>query len=416
MLRQAQKGEISVPDEKIKELKERAKELRKTAVTMIYEAQSGHPGGSLSAADIVAALYFSEMHVDPKDPKWPDRDRFVLSKGHVCPIQYAALGKLGFFPEEDLHTLRQEGSKLQGHPSMLKCPGIDISTGSLGQGTACAVGMALAGKRDGRDYRVFDMVGDGELDEGIIWEAMMTAHKYELDNFIMILDNNGLQLDGPSEVIMPLIDVNMKAEAFGFEVYEIDGHDMGQIVEVFDMEEYPGWTCRVVDSTNASAGFGLVVLRAADNRDKGLSLADNADELESMVHNTNSIFTTNDLTYLYRGGRVSKTAAAFGTALNIVPIMHLDYEGHLEVWQKVRGDKQCFKKVIKDVQELVVDAAGQTLIVSEADAPEKAREYGEALVRECGFRDVFYTHIGPIIGAHTGPGLISIFFVGKERA
>lgn len=127
--------------EKIKELKERAKELRKTAVTMIYEAQSGHPGGSLSAADIVAALYFSEMHVDPKDPKWPDRDRFVLSKGHVCPIQYAALGKLGFFPEEDLHTLRQEGSKLQGHPSMLKCPGIDISTGSLGQGTACAVGM-----------------------------------------------------------------------------------------------------------------------------------------------------------------------------------------------------------------------------------------------------------------------------------
>ena len=206
MLRQAQKGEISVPDEKIKELKERAKELRKTAVTMIYEAQSGHPGGSLSAADIVAALYFSEMHVDPKDPKWPDRDRFVLSKGHVCPIQYAALGKLGFFPEEDLHTLRQEGSKLQGHPSMLKCPGIDISTGSLGQGTACAVGMALAGKRDGRDYRVFDMVGDGELDEGIIWEAMMTAHKYELDNFIMILDNNGLQLDGPSEVIMPLID------------------------------------------------------------------------------------------------------------------------------------------------------------------------------------------------------------------
>ena len=183
-----------MPDEKIKELKERAKELRKTAVTMIYEAQSGHPGGSLSAADIVAALYFSEMHVDPKDPKWPDRDRFVLSKGHVCPIQYAALGKLGFFPEEDLHTLRQEGSKLQGHPSMLKCPGIDISTGSLGQGTACAVGMALAGKRDGRDYRVFDMVGDGELDEGIIWEAMMTAHKYELDNFIMILDNNVLQL------------------------------------------------------------------------------------------------------------------------------------------------------------------------------------------------------------------------------
>ena len=182
------------------------------------------------------------------------------------------------------------------------------------------------------------------------------------------------------------------------------------------MEEYPCWTCRDVDSTNASAGFGLVVLRAADNRDKGMELEANARELESIIHNVNSIFTTNDLTYLYRGGRVSKTAAAFGTALNIVPIMHLDYEGHLEVWQKVRGDKQCFKKVLKDIKELVENAGEQTLIVSEADAPEKAREYGAALVAECGFRDVFYTHIGPIIGAHTGPGLISVFFVGKERS
>lgn len=182
------------------------------------------------------------------------------------------------------------------------------------------------------------------------------------------------------------------------------------------MEEYPGWTCRVVDSANASAGFGLVVLRAADNRDKGMELEANARELESIIHNVNSIFTTNDLTYLYRGGRVSKTAAAFGTAQNIVPIMHLDYEGHLEVWQKVRGDKQCFKKVLKDIKELVENAGEQTLIVSEADAPEKAREYGAALVAECGFRDVFYTHIGPIIGAHTGPGLISVFFVGKERS
>lgn len=181
------------------------------------------------------------------------------------------------------------------------------------------------------------------------------------------------------------------------------------------MEEFPGWTCRVVDSANASAGFGLLVLRAASNRDSGMALEDNARDLESIHHEVNSIFTTNDLTYLYRGGRVSKTAAAFGTALNIVPIMHLDYEGHLEVWQKVRGDKQCFKKVLKDIQELVEDAGNQTLIVSEADAPEKAHEYGAALVETCGFRDVFYTHIGPIIGAHTGPGLISIFFVGKER-
>ena len=164
-------------NEKVSMLKEKAKELRKTALTMIFEAQSGHPGGSLSSADIVTALYFSEMHVDPKNPQWSDRDRFVLSKGHVCPIQYAALGSLGFFPEEVLHTLRQEGSMLQGHPSMLKCPGIDISTGSLGQGASCAVGMALAGKRDHKGYRVFTLLGDGEMDEGIVWEAMMSANR-----------------------------------------------------------------------------------------------------------------------------------------------------------------------------------------------------------------------------------------------
>ena len=221
-------------EEKIAMLKERAKQLRKTAVTMIYEAQSGHPGGSLSAADMVAALYFSEMHIDPQNPNWADRDRFVLSKGHVCPILYSALGILGYFPESVLHTLRQEGSMLQGHPSMVKCPGIDISTGSLGQGAACAVGMALAGKRDGKDYRVFTMVGDGEINEGIVWEAMMCANKYKLDNFVMILDNNGLQLDGTTDQIMPGLDMSKKAADFGFDVYEIDGHDMAQILDTFD--------------------------------------------------------------------------------------------------------------------------------------------------------------------------------------
>ena len=223
-----------MPDEKINELKEKAKELRKTAVTMIYEAQSGHPGGSLSAADMVAALYFSEMHIDPQNPNWADRDRFVLSKGHVCPILYSALGILGYFPESVLHTLRQEGSMLQGHPSMVKCPGIDISTGSLGQGAACAVGMALAGKRDGKDYRVFTMVGDGEINEGIVWEAMMCANKYKLDNYIMLFDNNGLQLDGTTDQIMPGLDMSKKAADFGFDVYEIDGHDMAQILDTFD--------------------------------------------------------------------------------------------------------------------------------------------------------------------------------------
>lgn len=180
-------------------------------------------------------------------------------------------------------------------------------------------------------------------------------------------------------------------------------------------EDFPDWKCRVVDSANASAGVGLMVLRAADSRDAGVELDANADELDAVAHNVSSIFTTADLIYLYRGGRVSRVAAAFGTALNIVPIMHLDYEGHLEVWQKVRGEKQCMARIISDIKELVVDPQNQTLIISEADNIEKARLYGDALISEVGFRDVFYTHIGPTIGAHTGPGLISIFFVGKER-
>lgn len=218
----------------ISELKQIAIELRKSAITMIYEAQSGHPGGSLSAADIVTALYFKEMNIDPANPKWEDRDRFVLSKGHVCPILYAALGKLGYFPKEYLHKLRQEGSILQGHPDMKKCPGIDISTGSLGQGLSCAVGMAIAGKRDNRDYRVFAMVGDGECDEGQIWEAVMAGYKYKLDNLIVFVDNNKLQLDGTCDEIMPNIDLGKRFEAFGYEVFYIDGHNMEEIVATLD--------------------------------------------------------------------------------------------------------------------------------------------------------------------------------------
>lgn len=218
----------------ISKLKQIAIELRKSAITMIYEAQSGHPGGSLSAADIVTALYFKEMNIDPANPKWEDRDRFVLSKGHVCPILYAALGKLGYFPKEYLHKLRQEGSILQGHPDMKKCPGIDISTGSLGQGLSCAVGMAIAGKRDNRDYRVFAMVGDGECDEGQIWEAVMAGYKYKLDNLIVFVDNNKLQLDGTCDEIMPNIDLGKRFEAFGYEVFYIDGHNMAEIVATLD--------------------------------------------------------------------------------------------------------------------------------------------------------------------------------------
>lgn len=218
----------------IKELEQIAIELRKSAITMIYEAQSGHPGGALSAADIITALYFKEMNINPNDPKWEDRDRFVLSKGHVCPILYAALGKLGYFPKEYLHKLRQEGSILQGHPDMKKCSGIDISTGSLGQGLSCAVGMAIAGKRDNKDYRVFAMVGDGECNEGQIWEAVMTGYKYQLDNLTVIIDNNNLQLDGSCDEVMPNINLGRRFEAFGYETFYIDGHNMEEIVATFD--------------------------------------------------------------------------------------------------------------------------------------------------------------------------------------
>ncbi len=200
-------------DISIKELKNTATQMRMKVIDMIYKAQSGHPGGSLSAADFVTACYFKYMNIDPKDPRWPDRDRMVLSKGHVCPIQYACLASVGFFPESELDTLRKEGSMLQGHPSMNRCPGIDISTGSLGQGLACAVGMAMAGKMDHKDYKVFCVVGDGEAQEGEIWEAANTAHKYGLDNLIVFVDYNNLQLDGTCDEIMPNGDLGEKFKA-----------------------------------------------------------------------------------------------------------------------------------------------------------------------------------------------------------
>lgn len=218
----------------VKELEKQCIELKKKVVTMIYKAQSGHPGGSLSAADFVTASYFREMNLDPKNPKWEDRDRFILSKGHVCPIQYAALATLGYFDESELDTLRKENSKLQGHPDMKKCPGIDISTGSLGQGLACGVGMGIAAKKDKKDFRVFVVVGDGECQEGEIWEAAQTANKYQLDNLIVFVDNNNLQIDGITDEVMPNLHLGKKFEAFGFELYEIDGNNMQQIVDTFD--------------------------------------------------------------------------------------------------------------------------------------------------------------------------------------
>lgn len=220
--------------QRIDDLIQWAKEIRKTALTMIYRAQSGHPGGSFSAADIVAALYFDFLNLDPKKPTWPERDRFVLSKGHACPALYAALLLRGFLEKKEIDTLRQQGSRLQGHPDMKRCPGIDISTGSLGQGISCAVGMALAAKRDGKNYTTYTMVGDGECNEGQVWEAAQAAHKYELDNFIVFVDHNGLQNDGFTKDIMPSVSLHDKFAAFGFQTIRIDGHCMEDIVETLD--------------------------------------------------------------------------------------------------------------------------------------------------------------------------------------
>lgn len=220
--------------EKVLRLEAQAKEVRKEILTMIHAAQSGHPGGSLSAADMMTALYFDELNIDPQNPKWEDRDRFVLSKGHVCPVLYTCLALKGYFPKEVLATLRKEGSILQGHPDMKRCPGVDISTGSLGQGLSVAVGMALAAKRDNKSYRVFSMVGDGESDEGQIWEAVETAAKYNLDNLVIFLDRNRLQNDGTCAEVMPNGDLVAKFAAFGCQTWEIDGHNMNEILDALE--------------------------------------------------------------------------------------------------------------------------------------------------------------------------------------
>ncbi|MBE0600758.1 MAG: transketolase [Firmicutes bacterium] len=220
--------------DKAQELALQAKEVRKKLLEMIHIAGSGHPGGSLSAADIMTALYFSEMRIRPEDPRWDERDRFVLSKGHVCPVLYTCLGLKGYFPMETLGTLRKEGSILQGHPDMKRCPGIDISTGSLGQGLSVGVGMALRAKRDHMEYRVYVLLGDGECDEGQIWEAVQTAFKYSLDNLVILVDHNGLQNDDTCEVVMPPRDLKEKFVAFGCDTQAIDGHNMVAILDALD--------------------------------------------------------------------------------------------------------------------------------------------------------------------------------------
>ena len=216
-----------------KQLMATACKVRMGVIEGTHSAKAGHPGGSLSAADMFTYLYFKEMNVDPKNPKWEDRDRFVLSKGHTAPGLYAALANRGFFPVEDLLTLRHIGSYLQGHPNMNETPGVDMSTGSLGQGISAAAGMALAAKYMGKSCRVYTLLGDGEIQEGEVWEALMFAHQYKLDNLCVIIDNNGLQIDGNIADVMSPYPILDKLRSFGFEAVEIDGHDFEQIEQAF---------------------------------------------------------------------------------------------------------------------------------------------------------------------------------------
>ncbi len=217
----------------ILELEKQANEVRKGIVEAIHAAKSGHPGGSLSSADIMTYLYFEEMNIDPQNPKMEDRDRFVLSKGHVAPAYYSALAHRGFFPVEDLLTLRHTGSYLQGHPDMKQIPGVDMSSGSLGQGLSCAVGMAQAGKMDQKQYRVYALLGDGEIQEGQIWEAAMWAGARKLDNLTVIVDNNNLQIDGTVEEVCSPYPIDEKFRAFNFHVINADGNSMEELKEAF---------------------------------------------------------------------------------------------------------------------------------------------------------------------------------------
>lgn len=256
---------------------EKSLSLRKDILHMLYNAQCGHPGGSLSCVELMMALYYEVANVDPQNPKAPERDRIVLSKGHACPTQYAILADLGFFPREDLWSLRQIDSHLQGHPDMLKTPGIDTNTGSLGQGVAIAGGMALAAKYQGKSYHVYAVTGDGETQEGLVWEAAMSASHYKLDNLTVILDYNDLQIDGRIEAVMSLGDIVKKYRSFGFSCFDVNGHDINAIVNALKtptigkpkfvccrtikgkgvsfMENQAGWHGRVIDTDSYKAAM-----------------------------------------------------------------------------------------------------------------------------------------------------------------
>lgn len=244
-----------------KQLAIAATRIRMSVINGTYHAKSGHPGGSLSVADLMAYLYFAEMRVDPQNPRWQGRDRLVLSKGHTAPALYGALALKGFFPVEEIDSLRHTGAMLQGHPDMKGTPGVDMSTGSLGQGLSAAVGMALAGRLDGRDYRVYALLGDGELAEGQVWEAAMSAAKYKLDNLCAFVDLNGLQIDGKTADVMPTAPVDKKFEAFNWNVLTVDGHDCAAVADA-------------LEQAKAAQGRPTVIL-ARTVKGKGVSFMEN---------------------------------------------------------------------------------------------------------------------------------------------
>ena len=226
---------MKIQNKTIDELKEIAKKIRLGIIDAVYYGKSGHPGGSLSVADIMTVLYFDEMNIDSEKPDWEERDRLVLSKGHCSPALYSALAYRGFFPIEDLKTFRNINSYLQGHPDRKHIPGVDMTTGSLGQGLSAANGMAIAGKIENKNYRVYCILGDGELEEGQIWEAAMSANKYKLDNLCVIIDNNNLQIDGTIDEVMSSKPIDEKFRSFGFEIIKIDGHNLEEIKSAFEV-------------------------------------------------------------------------------------------------------------------------------------------------------------------------------------
>ena len=249
---------------KILELQKAAADIRIGAVTAVYNAKSGHPGGALSSADILACLYFDELNIDVKNPKWEGRDRFVLSKGHSCPGLYAALALKGFFPYEELKSFRHTGALLQGHPDMKAISGVDMSAGSLGQGFSCAAGMALAGKLDNKDFRVYSLLGDGESQEGQVWEAIMFSAHYKLDNLCLIIDNNGLQIDGAVKDVMNVMPYESKLEAFGWNVITVDGHSIEEILDALKKaKEVKGKPTAIVAKTVKGKGVSFMENQAS---------------------------------------------------------------------------------------------------------------------------------------------------------